>query len=89
MPRGAGWLNEADLQLCRSWVAISMDEMVGAGQKLEQFNQRLYQNWVDGQPVGLRLAEQQSLTAVASRWKRISPKYSKFTGIARRVFGNP
>jgi len=43
MPRGAVWLNEADLQLWRSWVAISMDAREESARHSEAATEVFYQ----------------------------------------------
>ncbi|RQM18964.1 hypothetical protein B5M09_008440 [Aphanomyces astaci] len=76
MARGEAWDTEEDVQLAKSWLAISGDPAIGAAQKSSDLNKRVYAHWLAHKST-VRHGDR-SPQAIISRWKKVCPMLSSF-----------
>ena len=46
-PRGKNWTNLEDETLCRAWLNVSQDPIVGTNQKIENLYGRIFEKFVE------------------------------------------
>ncbi|RHY84048.1 hypothetical protein DYB37_006095 [Aphanomyces astaci] len=75
MARGESWDATEDVQLTRSWVAISS---TGAALKASDLNQRVYEHWLEHKTSNIH--GDRTPPAITSRWKKLCPVLTCFNG---------
>jgi hypothetical protein len=78
--RTANYSKEEDISLCRSWIAISQDGIIGVSQKGKDFWQRILDD------SGADLAPSRTWRSVQTRFQLISREAQIFTGLNEVVF---
>lgn len=82
MGKGAEWSAAETVQLCRSWLATSLDPVRGASQKKNTFYSRIYTHWLEHKPAE---ADSRSESAIVARWKKLLPEVTKFSGLYSKL----
>jgi hypothetical protein len=82
MGRGKQWQSVEDELLCRSWIVVSEDPITGAGQKAQQFWQKILQYFKQESAPDL---PDRNVTALISRWAAIRLDVSKFCGLYGKI----
>ena len=83
MARGRSWNQTEDVQLCRAWVHISHDPVVGTDQKADVFWKRVLENFellmstVSEEDV---VPTTRTQCSIRNRFKTIQSEISKFVG---------
>jgi hypothetical protein len=81
--RQKNWLPVEDKQLCRSWISISIDAVVGVDQKGSSLWKRIH-DFEDCRSTNI----ERTLSSLESRWGIIQRKVSKFCGCLAQVEAN-
>ena len=84
MPRGKAWKPVENVQLTKSWRAISEDPVTGNEQKLKQFWQLVYNHW-SKKIENVETVNERSPISLKSRWQVISASISKFVKYWKRI----
>jgi len=85
MGKGTTWLPHEDLQLARSWVALSEDPDKGKDQAAGKFWSALHLHWCHGVGVGSADKGSRSVQALKNHWSFIQRSTQKFTGYWNQV----
>jgi len=80
MPRGPKWSEEECIELCRAWMSVSEDPVVGDEQTSASFWARIYDLWCKKCSGAGRTP-----TALKNQWNgKIQPDCQKFAGFFKR-----
>ena len=84
--RGKSFLNEEDVALCISWMTITQDPVIGIGQPMSKFWDRVMANFLE---TNVRVDLPQTLCSVQNRWDRIRHYYTKWRAILAQIANRP
>ena len=80
--RGKSFLTEEDMALCISWLTITQDPVIGIGQPMSKFWDRVMFKFLETN-VGVDLPR--TLCSVQNRWDKIRHYYTKWRGILAQI----
>ncbi|XP_078156939.1 glutathione S-transferase T2-like [Carex rostrata] len=75
------WSPTDDLKLCGAWLLVSKDPVTGKDQSDKSFWKRIYKEFVQSQNQN----SERSMSAVVSRWQKLSHAVSKFSGCIKKI----
>jgi hypothetical protein len=81
--RGRNFVNEEEIQCCRSFLHISQDPVVGNGQRKEALWERVALHYNQNRPAGLHVCPARSLEW---KWGTIKHDVARFVGVYKQVF---
>ena len=84
--REKSFLNEEDVILCISWMTITQDPVIGIGQPMSKFWDRVMAKFLETN-VGVDLPR--TLCSVQNRWDRIRHYCTKWRGILEQIANRP
>jgi hypothetical protein len=79
--RQQNWLPVEDKQLCRSWISITIDAVVGVDQKGNSLWKRIHADFDDYRSTNVK----RSISSLESRWGIIQRKVLKLCGCLAQV----
>ena len=80
--RGKYFLNEEDVTLCISWMTITPDPVIGIGQSMSKFWDRVMAKFLE---TNVGVDPLRTLCSVKNRWDRIRHYYIKWHGILAQI----
>ena len=84
--RGKAFLNEEDVALCISWMTISQDPMIGIGQPMSKFWDRVMAKFLE---TNVGVDPPRTLCSVQNRWDKIRLYCTKWRGILAQIANRP
>ena len=84
--RGKYFLNEEDVTLCISWLTITQDPMIGIGQPMSKFWDRVMVKFLE---TNVGVDPPRTLCSVQNRWDRIRHCCTKWCGILAQIANRP
>ena len=84
--RGKSFLNEEYVVLCISWMTITQDPVIGIGQPMSKFWDRVMKQFLE---TNARVDPPRTLCSVQNRWDRIRHYCTKWRGILAQVVNKP
>ena len=84
--RGKYFLNEEDVTLCISWMAITQDPVIGIGQPMSKFRDRVMAKFLE---TNVGVDPPRTLCSVQNRWDIIQHYYTKWRGILAQIANRP
>ena len=84
--RGKAFLNEEDVPLCISWMTISQDPVIGNGQPMSKFWDRVMAKFLE---TNVGVDPPRTLCSVQNRWDKIRHYYTKWSGILAQIANRP
>ena len=80
--RGKSFLNEEDMALCISWMTITQDLVIGIGQPMSKFWDRVMAKCLE---TNVGVDPPRTLCSVQNRWDRIRHYCTKWCGILAQI----
>ena len=84
--RGKSFLNEEDVALCISWMTITQDPVIGIGQPMSKFWDRVMAKFLE---TNVRVDPPRTLYSVQNRWDIIRHYCTKWRGILTQIANRP
>ena len=79
--RGKGWDLSEDEQLCKSWLAVSQDPVIGSDQKNQTFWKRVHEDFI----MRHLSSEERTQQGLQSRWSHIQRQVNHFCACFAKV----
>src|SRR5688572_25278582 len=79
--KGKNWAPSEDEQLCKSWLAIAQDPIIGNEQKSNTLWERVHFHFVAALPNG----SERNQTSLSNRWCQIQKSVNKFCGFFAQI----
>ena len=80
--QGKSFLNEEDVVLCISWMTITQDPVIGIGQPMSKFWDRVMKPFLE---TNAGVDPPRTLCSVQNRWDRIQHYCTKWRGIFAQI----
>ena len=80
--RGKSFLTEEDVALCISWLTITQDPVIGIGQPMSKFWDRVMAKFLE---TNVGVDPPRTLCFVQKRWDRIRHYFTKWCGILAQI----
>ena len=84
--RGKSFLNEEDTALCISWMTITQDPVIGIGQPMSKFWERVMAKFLE---TNVGVDPPRTLCYVQNRWDRIRHYCTKWREILAHIANRP
>ena len=80
------FLTEKDVTLCISWLTITQDPVIGIGQPMSKFWDRVMAKFLE---TNVGIDPPRTLCSVQNRWDKIRHYYTKWRGILAQIANRP
>ena len=84
--RGKSFLTEEEVALCISWLTITQDPVIGIGQPISKFWDRVMAKFLE---TNVGVDPPRILCSVQIRWDKIRLYYTKWRGILAQIANRP
>ena len=84
--RGKSFLKEEDVALCISWMTITQDPVIGIGQPMSKFWNRVMAKFLE---TNVGVDPPRTLCSVQNRWDRIRHYCTKWHGMLAQIANRP
>ena len=84
--RGKSFLNEEDVALCISWMTITQDLVIGIGQPMSKFWDRVMAKFLE---TNVGVDPPRTFCSVQNQWDRIRNYCTKWRGILAQIANRP
>ena len=84
--RGKSFLKEEDVELCISWMTITQDPVIGIGQPMSKFWDRVMVKFLE---TNVGVDPLRTLCSIQNRWDGIRHYCTKWRGILAQIVNRP